>query len=161
MRIVGEIENVGPGLSRDLVVRAAPGKYVTACKPGMNGKGIRDEFTVTDSGKNTEITGVDQAAIDQATSQYAAYVKDQSQELVDQTTAFVDGVQGRPGRQGPHAVPARARPLGAHRDRGRVLRRPRPEDGPARGRPREGPEVDRLAPDREGPVAAGQRLPGR
>ena len=26
MRIVGEIENVGPGLSRDLVVRAAPGK---------------------------------------------------------------------------------------------------------------------------------------
>ena len=158
MRIVGEIENIGPGLSRDLVVRTPPGKYVTACKPGMKGQGIRDAFTVTDSGKDTEIKGVDQAAIDQATTQYAAYVKDQSQELVDQTTEFVDAVQERRGRQGPGAVPARARTLGAHRDRGRVLRRPRPADGPARGRPREGPEVDRLAPDREGPVAAGQRL---
>ena len=90
LRIVGEIENVGPGLSRDLVVRAAPGEYVTACKPGMTGKGIRSEFTVTDSGKDTEITGVDQATIDRATSQYAAYVRDQSQQLVDETTQFAD-----------------------------------------------------------------------
>ena len=30
LRIVGEIENVGPGLTRDLVVRAEPGKYVAA-----------------------------------------------------------------------------------------------------------------------------------
>ena len=90
LRIVGEIENVGPGLTRDLVVRAEPGKYVTACKPGMKGKGIREDFTVTESGKDTKITGVDQADIDAATTQYAAYVKDQSQELVDQTTEFVD-----------------------------------------------------------------------
>ncbi|WP_027859979.1 iron uptake system protein EfeO [Marmoricola sp. URHB0036] len=88
MRIVGEIENIGPGLSRDLVVRTPPGKYVTACKPGMKGQGIRNAFEVTDSGKDTDIKGVDQAAINQATSQYAAYVKDQSQELVDQTTEF-------------------------------------------------------------------------
>ncbi len=60
MRIVGEIENVGPGLSRDLVVRAAPGSYVTSCRPGMSGKGIRSDFTVTDSGKDTKIKGVDQ-----------------------------------------------------------------------------------------------------
>jgi iron uptake system component EfeO len=90
LRIVGEIENVGPGLSRDLVVRAAPGSYVTACKPGMTGKGIRSEFTVTDSGKSTAIEGVDQATIDAATSQYAAYVKDQSQQLVAETTTFTD-----------------------------------------------------------------------
>ena len=81
LRIVGEIENVGPGLSRDLVVNAAPGSYVTACKPGMVGKGIRADFTVTDSGERTPIEGVDQAAIDQATTQYAAYVKDQSAQL--------------------------------------------------------------------------------
>jgi iron uptake system component EfeO len=90
LRIVGEIENVGPGLTRDLVVRAEPGKYVTACKPGMKGKGIRNDFTITDSGKDTKITGVDQTEIDAATTQYAAYVKDQSQELVDQTTEFLD-----------------------------------------------------------------------
>lgn len=89
MRIVGEIENIGPGLSRDLVVRAAPGTYVAACKPGMSGEGIRSDFTVTDSGKDTQIKGVEQATIDQATSQYAAYVKDQAEQLVDQTTAFV------------------------------------------------------------------------
>jgi len=90
LRIVGEIENVGPGLTRDLVVRAEPGKYVAACKPGMKGKGIREDFTVTDSGKSSTIKGVDQPDIDAATTQYAAYVKDQSQQLVDQTTAFVD-----------------------------------------------------------------------
>jgi iron uptake system component EfeO len=90
LRIVGEIENVGPGLSRDLVVRAAPGTYITACKPGMTGKGIRSEFTVTDSGKSTAIKGVDQATINAATSQYAAYVKDQSQQLVAETTTFTD-----------------------------------------------------------------------
>jgi iron uptake system component EfeO len=88
LRIVGEIENVGPGLSRDLVVRAAPGTYVATCKPGMTGKGIRTKFTVTGSGKDAVISGVDQATIDQATSQYAAYVKDQAQQLVDETTAF-------------------------------------------------------------------------
>ncbi len=89
LRIIGEIENVGPGLSRDLVVRAAPGSYVTSCRPGMTGKGIRSDFTVTDSGKDTKIAGVDQATIDAATSQYAAYVKDQASQLVDQTQQFV------------------------------------------------------------------------
>ncbi len=90
MRIVGEIENIGPGLSRDLVVRAAPGTYVTACKPGMSGKGIRADFTVTDSGEPTAIQGVDQADIDAATDQYAAYVEDQAQQLVDRTRQFTD-----------------------------------------------------------------------
>jgi iron uptake system component EfeO len=90
LRIVGEIENVGPGLSRDLVVRAAPGTYLATCKPGMTGKGIRSKFTVTDSGKSSKITGVDQATIDAATSQYAAYVRDQSQQLVDETTKFIE-----------------------------------------------------------------------
>ena len=40
-RVVGEVENIGPGLTRDLVVTASPGKYLTACKPGMRGDGIR------------------------------------------------------------------------------------------------------------------------
>lgn len=89
LRIVGEIENIGPGLSRDLVVRAAPGKYITACKPGMVGKGQRADFTVTGSEKAAAVKGVDQAAIDQATSSYAAYVRDQSNQLVSATERFV------------------------------------------------------------------------
>ena len=50
-RIIGEVENLGPGISRDLVVQAGPGSYFTVCKPGMIGDGIRAAFTVTDSGK--------------------------------------------------------------------------------------------------------------
>jgi len=50
-RIVGEVENIGPGLSRNLVIQAEPGNFFTACKPGMVGNGIRSSFTVTDAGK--------------------------------------------------------------------------------------------------------------
>ncbi len=89
LRIVGEVENVGPGITRDLVVKAAPGTYVTSCRPGMTGDGIRSDFTVTDSGEDDAIEGVTQEAIDQATTQYAAYVKDQSSQLVDMTDQFV------------------------------------------------------------------------
>jgi iron uptake system component EfeO len=46
-KVVGEVEDIGPGLSRNLVVHAEAGKYVTACKPGMTGKGLRADFTVT------------------------------------------------------------------------------------------------------------------
>ena len=107
MRIVGEIENVGPGLSRDLVVRAAPGSYVTSCRPGMSGKGIRSDFTVTDSGKDTKIKGVDQETIDAATSQYAAYVEDQASQLVGETAAFTAAYKAGKDEQAremfPHA----------------------------------------------------------
>lgn len=47
-RVVSELEDIGPGVSRDLVVQVEPGSYVTACKPGMVGDGIRQDFTVTD-----------------------------------------------------------------------------------------------------------------
>ncbi len=50
-RVVGEVEDIGPGLTRDLVVEVEAGDYLTACKPGMVGDGIRAPFTVTDSGK--------------------------------------------------------------------------------------------------------------
>ncbi|MGN6576046.1 MAG: cupredoxin domain-containing protein [Nocardioides sp.] len=46
--IAGEVENIGPGLNRELVVDADPGSYVAACKPGMKGDGIRSDFTVTE-----------------------------------------------------------------------------------------------------------------
>ena len=89
-RIVGEVENVGPGLSRDLVISATPGTYVTACKPGMKGAGIRGKLTVTDSGKTTSASDVARAAIEQATDSYADYVKDQADDLLAATTKFVE-----------------------------------------------------------------------
>ncbi len=49
-QVVGEVENIGPRLQRQLVVDAPAGRYVTACKPGMKGDGIRADFTVTGAG---------------------------------------------------------------------------------------------------------------
>ena len=44
LRIVGEVENIGPGITRELVMKVEPGNYITACKPGMVGEGIRAPF---------------------------------------------------------------------------------------------------------------------
>lgn len=44
--IVGEVEDIGPGMTRSLAVKVSPGQYVTACKPGMKGDGIRATFDV-------------------------------------------------------------------------------------------------------------------
>jgi iron uptake system component EfeO len=88
-RIVGEVENIGPGLTRDLVLTAAPGTYVTACKPGMKGDGIRADFTVTDSGTVSSASEADQANIDRATEGYADYVRQEAGKLLERTTEFV------------------------------------------------------------------------
>ncbi|MHA7179646.1 iron uptake system protein EfeO [Arthrobacter sp. MDB2-24] len=89
LRIVSEVENIGPGISRDLVVNATPGSYYTVCKPGMVGDGVgRAAFTVTDSGTAVEPTGDEQAQIDAALTNYKAYVKDQVDQLLTGTKDF-------------------------------------------------------------------------
>ncbi len=93
LRILGEVENIGPGITRDLVLAAAPGTYTTACKPGMVGEGIRSAFAVSDSGEDTAPAGDDQALIDQANTQYGAYVKDQTEQLLTQTQKFVQAYE--------------------------------------------------------------------
>lgn len=48
-RVVGEVEHIGPGTSRDLTVTVTAGEYFTVCKPGMSGDGVgRTAFTVTE-----------------------------------------------------------------------------------------------------------------
>ncbi len=90
LRIVGEVENIAPGLSRDLVLAAPPGEYVTACKPGMVGDGLRADFTVTDSGADLSPSGDDEELVEAAATLYAAYVKDQTEQLLTATTEFRD-----------------------------------------------------------------------
>lgn len=46
-KVLGEVENVGPGTARSMTVDLAAGAYVTACKPAMVGDGIRAAFTVS------------------------------------------------------------------------------------------------------------------
>jgi iron uptake system component EfeO len=91
LRIVGEVENIGPGISRDLVVQARPGDYFTVCKPGMIGEGIgKTAFTVTDSGADLAGSGDDAEQVETAATNYVAYVKDQIETLVPATTVFLD-----------------------------------------------------------------------
>lgn len=90
LRIIGEVENIGTGLTRKLVVRASAGSYFTACKPGMVGDGIRAPFTVTDSGVD-DLAGTDVGELlATATDQYRLYVRDQVATLVEKTTEFAD-----------------------------------------------------------------------
>ena len=88
LRIVGEIENVGPGISRDLVVQAQPGDYFTVCKPGMVGDGIGNAaFAVT--GDKVKLAGDEQEQVDAAATNYVAYIKDQVAQLVTGTDTFL------------------------------------------------------------------------
>ena len=66
--------------------------------------------------------------------------------LARRPRAFVAAYQGRRRRRGQGLSTRRAHRLGADRAGRGVVRRPRPEDRRPRGRPRAGPDVDRLAP---------------
>jgi iron uptake system component EfeO len=88
-RVMGEVENIAPGLSRELIVELAAGTYETACKPGMIGKGIRNAFTVSVSAPAL----TEDAKLAQATKDYQRYVKSQTGALIEQTTAFVNAVK--------------------------------------------------------------------
>jgi len=88
LRIITEVENIGPGLSRELVAQVPPGDYLTSCKPGMVGDGIQAAFTVTDSGAEVGPTGEVGEQLQAASDQYLLYVRDQVTTLVTKTDAF-------------------------------------------------------------------------
>jgi iron uptake system component EfeO len=89
-KVMGEIENVSPGLQRKLIVQLPEaGTYKTACKPGMVGDGIRGDFTVTGDTVKIDDTGKFKDAADF----YKKYVVEQTTALVPATQAFVDAVK--------------------------------------------------------------------
>jgi iron uptake system component EfeO len=90
-RIMGEVENIGPGLTRELIVEVPDGgAYTTACKPGMVGDGIRAPFTVTGSATRS----VDEdTRLAEATAGYHRWVTSQIEALVPKTQEFVDAVK--------------------------------------------------------------------
>ncbi len=90
-RIMGEVENITPGLTRRLIVEVSEaGDYQTACKPGMVGKGIRDGFTVT--GEAARQVDTD-AKLAEATASYQRYVNSQCDALLTKTEEFVTAVK--------------------------------------------------------------------
>lgn len=90
-RVLGEVENIGPGLSGNLSVEIVePGTYTVACKPGMVGTGIRTELTV--GGERKEKADVP-ADVTAAKGQYLEYVRNQLNTLHAQVTTFVGSVK--------------------------------------------------------------------
>ena len=55
-KVVGEVENIAPGTSRDFPVTVSSGEYQVACKPGQKGDGIRTTLTVAGGTTSTEST---------------------------------------------------------------------------------------------------------
>jgi iron uptake system component EfeO len=88
-RVMGEVENIGPGLSREFRVELPSGTYETACKPGMSGRGIRGAFKVTGSAAALS----DEAKLAEATTSYQRYVKSQTDALLIKTQEFVDAIK--------------------------------------------------------------------
>jgi len=88
-RVMGEVENIAPGVARELRIELPAGDYETACKPGMVGDGIRSALTVTgEAATLSEDETLAQAGID-----YQRYVQSQTGALLEQTTAFTDAVK--------------------------------------------------------------------
>ena len=88
-RVMAEVENVAPGLSRELLTELPAGEYEAVCKPGMVGDGIRQKLTVTGEAANLS----EEESLAQAGTDYQRYVQSQSAALLEQTTAFVTAVK--------------------------------------------------------------------
>jgi iron uptake system component EfeO len=88
-RVMGEVENIAPGVERPLRVELPAGDYEAACKPGMIGDGIRSALKV--SGEAPTLS--EDATLAQAGTDYQRYVQNQTGALVEQTTAFVAAVK--------------------------------------------------------------------
>jgi iron uptake system component EfeO len=88
-RVMGEVENIGPALTRDLTLVLPAGDYETACKPGQVGKGIRNKLTVT--GTHQALSSDDK--LSEAVVSYQRYVRSQSTALIERCTEFVAAVK--------------------------------------------------------------------
>jgi iron uptake system component EfeO len=90
-RIVGELENIAPGVARPLQVQLDAGDYQAACRPNMVGAGVRHALTVTGATAGTS----DDQQLTAAVTSYTQYVQQQVSALQDQTRQFTDAVKAR------------------------------------------------------------------
>jgi iron uptake system component EfeO len=88
-RIMGEVENIAPGVARNLLVELPAGDYQAACKPGMVGNGIRQDLTV--SGATTRLS--EDQELSAAVGSYARYVQTQVGALQEKAQEFVAAIK--------------------------------------------------------------------
>jgi iron uptake system component EfeO len=83
-RILGEVENVAPGLNKSFSLTLEAGTYTTYCPGGSRDKGK----LVVRGTADAKLSADGQAAVDQ----YRAYLEAQTAELVITTKSFTDAV---------------------------------------------------------------------
>jgi iron uptake system component EfeO len=84
-RIIGEVENVAPGLNKEFSLTLKPGKYATNCPGGSEHS--TGKLVVTGTAA-TKLSADGKAAVDQ----YRQYLEAQTATLVTTTKAFTDAV---------------------------------------------------------------------
>jgi iron uptake system component EfeO len=87
-RVVGERENIGPGTKQRLTAEVKAGAYRIACKPGMKGKGIRQDLKVTGGSSAKR-----DPRLDKAVAAYRAYTQAQADETLPKVESFVKAVK--------------------------------------------------------------------
>jgi iron uptake system component EfeO len=87
-RVVTERENIGPGTKQRVTAEVKAGDYRIACKPGMKGKGIRQDVRAT-GGEAAERD----PRLDGAVAAYRQYVQQQADETLPKAEAFAKAVR--------------------------------------------------------------------
>jgi FTR1 family protein len=86
-RILGEKENLAPGLSGTFTLNLKPGRYAISCPGGTSAA----TGSLVVGGTASAAAGSPQ--LDAATASYRNYVESQAEKLVDRTRAFVAAVK--------------------------------------------------------------------
>jgi iron uptake system component EfeO len=87
-KILGEKENIAPGLSGSFVITLQPGSYTLACPGGKSASS--GELTVGGSA----VAPTSDKQLQAAVTGYRSYVQTQSKLLLERTQAFADAVKG-------------------------------------------------------------------
>ncbi|MGW6510730.1 iron uptake system protein EfeO, partial [Streptomyces niveus] len=88
-RIVTERENIGAGTKANITAEIKAGDYEIACKPGMQGKGIRQQVKATGGGKTVRRD----PALDAAVAAYRQYTLEQAEETLPKAKVFAQAVK--------------------------------------------------------------------
>ncbi|MEV8417010.1 MULTISPECIES: iron uptake system protein EfeO [Streptomyces] len=88
-RIVTERENIGAGTKANITAEIKAGDYEIACKPGMRGKGIRQQVKATGGGKTVQRD----PALDAAVAAYRQYTLEQAEETLPKAKVFAQAVK--------------------------------------------------------------------
>ncbi|MGV9562953.1 iron uptake system protein EfeO [Streptomyces sp. NPDC003480] len=87
-RIVSEKENIGPGTKYTLTAEIKAGSYEIACRPGMQGHGVRQKLTVTGG-----TVAQRNPKLDKAVADYRAYTQEQADATVPLAETFAKAIK--------------------------------------------------------------------